>query len=634
MHRLLKRQLKKVGAKSVEELNLEQTQELVRFINQAYYDADRDRELVENSLEVSSMEMQKLYEELKLKSEKKIATSEAKYERLVHNLKHYYFFYSHGKDGVYNYVSDSMTQMLGFETDEFLTHYSHHLTSDPSNKKIQAYKEQALNGASQAPYVINIKHKNGSTRFIEVMEVPVVNSDNIVIELEGIARDITDQVNIREQLNYLAEHDPLTGIPNRYSLVHQIDNMIKEANRNDTQFAVLFIDLDHFKNINDSLGHEIGDKLLMSIVDDIKPTIRGKDVFARLGGDEFIIVLNDINSLSLVKFIERIMVLLRQERTIDDFEIVISSSIGVALYPEDGDDSQSLMKNADIAMYKAKNTGRDTFSLFTDEINQQVQKEISLEKEMAKALEEGQFVLFYQPKLRVSDDRIIGAEALIRWQHPERGLVGPYEFIHLAENTGFIIKLGRWIIEESCRAAVRFNLQCPTKLHVAINISSRQIQNDDIYDVLEKAISATGVDPAQIQIELTESIMMKHTHNAAAALKKIKQLGVHIALDDFGTGYSSLSYLQSFPIDSLKIDKSFVDKIENTRTNAVLLDTILAMAKTLNLNAVAEGIETAEQLEYLRSHNCPHYQGYLFSEPLVEAQFLHLLQQHTAAKLT
>ena len=522
-----------------------------------------------------------------------------------------------------------MTKMLGYSEDEFLNHYSQFLTTNESKKLANKFKKHTFEGLEQPPYTLNFKHKDGTIRNIEVMELPVLDDERKVIAVEGIARDITDQINAREQLNYLAQHDALTGIPNRYSLLNKLEKIIRRNKRDNTQFALLFIDLDHFKNINDTLGHNIGDKLINAVVNKIQPSIRKNDVFARIGGDEFIIVINRVSERNLIGFIKQTMEKIREEWLIDEFEIQISSSIGIAIYPEDGTDSQTLMKNADIAMYKAKNVGRDTFSLFTDEINQQIQEEISLEKGMAKGLENQEFVLHYQPKLDVNSNKIVGIEALVRWNHPKKGLVSPVDFIQIAENTGFIIKLGRWIIEEACSTVTRINKKCHTNLHVAINVSARQIENDNLHQVLKSTIEKTNVEPSQIQIELTESILMEYSKNIIKALKDIKSLGIVICMDDFGTGYSSLSYLNKFPIDVLKIDKVFVDEISETNEGVILLDSIIAMASTLNLQAVAEGVETPFQRQYLQKLDCPHYQGFLFSKPIPEEELILLVQQQS-----
>ena len=625
MHRLLKRQFKKVGAINGELVNACQQEKLIDLIDKAYYEADEDRELLENSLDVSSMEMQSLYEQIKANAQSKIQQSEEKYLRLVQNLKEYYFFYTQNIEGKYSYVSDSVFNMLGYTPNEFKDNYVNSIATDPVNIQHQKYLKRACKGEKLPPFVLNMRHQDGSVKHIEVMQLPIFNDKDEVIEIEGIARDITEQTTVREQLNYLALHDSLTGIANRHSLYNQLEKIIKSARYSNNKFALFFLDLDHFKNINDTLGHDVGDKLLQAVVKKISPIIRRTDVFARIGGDEFIVVLTDIEEMNLVPMVSKFLEALRQDWKVDDFELKISSSIGISVYPDDGEDIQTLMKHADIAMYKAKNTGRDNFSFFTDKLNKEVQNEMRLERDMVKALEQNEFVLHFQPKVRVSDDTIIGAEALIRWHHPELGLIMPNSFISIAESTGFILKLGRWVIEESCRAIARFNKQHVNKIHVALNLSIRQIENDNIYDLIKNAIELTSIDASQLYVEITESIMMDNAEAALHRLNQIKALGVHICMDDFGTGYSSLSFLHQFPIDTLKIDKAFVDQINTDGTEAVLLDTIIAMGKTLGLDIVAEGVESQYQKDYLEMKDCPYYQGYLFSKPVSEKDYCALL---------
>lgn len=623
MHRLLKRQLKKSGIDTERSVSAKQLEKLIEFIDQTYLDADDDRNLLENSLEVSSKEMQELYQKLK----KSVQTSEAKYSRLIDNLKHYYFFYTHDADGVFNYASDSITEMLGYTKEEFFNHYETYLTDDPMNVLVEEKTDKALAGEPQEPYRVSIYHKDGSVRILEVMEQPVFDKSGKVVEVEGIARDITDIIETQKELNYLAQHDSLTGIFNRMNLYTQMEHVIASSKRDQSKFAVLFLDLDHFKNINDTLGHNIGDMLLQQVVARIKPNIRDEDLFSRLGGDEFVIVLTRISENHLTNVIHKIMELLREEYRIDDHTLKISSSVGIALYPDDGSDTMTLMKNADIAMYKAKKTGRDNFSFFTDAMNAEIQNEMRMEMDMSRALENNEFIFHFQPKVETKSNRIIGAEALIRWNHPQDGLIYPDQFIPLAENNGFIIKLGRWVIEEGCRAIGEFNRAGRGDLHLSINLSTYQIQNDDIAAVIKEAMAINKITAGQLFVEITESVMLKRTDMTIEVLQKIKAMGVNICLDDFGTGYSSLSYLHQFPVDSIKIDKSFVNLIKKDGSRAVLLDTIIAMGETLDLNIIAEGVEEEYQRDYLLKKECAYYQGYLFSRPIDIESYLKLIQK-------
>jgi len=626
MHRLLKRQLKKVGY-TEEALTREQLDRLLMFIDQVYKDNDEDRELLENVLSTSSKEMQGLYDKLQNSAESDLAKSEEKYRRLVENLKHHYFFYTHDTEGVFTYLSNSITVMLGYTKDEFLTHYEEYHTDDPMNELAVIHTKNSMKGIQQPPYKVSIYHKNGSVRYIEVTEIPLINEAGDVEGVEGIARDITLEYEAQEKITHLAKHDMLTGVPNRLHLEEELEILISKSKRHEHKFAMLFLDLDHFKQINDTLGHDVGDKLLQKVVERIKPNIRKVDIFARIGGDEFIIILTDIKEEELSVVIQKIMDLMRQTWYIENYELKVSTSMGIAMYPQDGTSIIELMKKADIAMYQAKELGRDNFSFFTEDIDKRVHEEMRLEQDMAEALRENQFELYFQPTLHIDNNQIVGAEALIRWNHPIKGMIYPDKFITLAESTGFILKLGRWIIEESCRMLARFNAVHEKKLILSVNVSARQFQHGDLPEIIKTALERSHIEPSQFAIEITESIMFKNQENVIKKLEDIKSLGVHIYMDDFGTGYSSLSYLNCLPIDTLKIDKIFVDEITQDGRKAVLLDTIIAMGKSLDITVIAEGVEHEYQRKYLTEHGCSLYQGYLFAKPLCEDDYSALVSK-------
>jgi len=437
---------------------------------------------------------------------------------------------------------------------------------------------------------------------------------------------------LNEELSFTSLHDSLTGLPNRYNLYSQLKLMVANANRYERKFAVLFLDLDHFKNINDTLGHNIGDGLLKAVSQKLNSMIRENDIVARIGGDEFIIVINDFSdSGTLEQVISKILDTFHREWIVQNHFLRLSTSIGVAIYPDDSKEINELMKFADIAMYKAKAEGRDQFSFFTATLNAQVHEEVNIAHDMHRALEDREFVLYYQPKIHILSGKIIGAEALIRWNHYEKGLIYPNNFITIAENTGFILKLGTWIIEETAEMISRLQHSGHTDVHVSCNVSTRQFQNLHLFSDIENAIRINEINPDQFAIEITESVMMEYLEVTLEVLKRIKSLGVHICMDDFGTGYSSLSYLRQFPIDSLKIDKSFVDDIsENENNDHILLNTIIAMGQTLNLNVIAEGVEEAYQMEYLKERGCEYYQGYYFAKPVPEDEFFVLLEKNRA----
>ncbi len=437
---------------------------------------------------------------------------------------------------------------------------------------------------------------------------------------------------LNQELSFTSLHDSLTGLPNRYNLHSKLDIIVANANRYQRKFAILFLDLDHFKNINDTLGHNIGDTLLKSVAKRLQSLVRENDLIARIGGDEFIIILNDVEDIHrLEQVIIKILDSFRREWMIQDHLLRLSASIGVAIYPDDSTEINELMKFADLAMYKAKSGGRDQFNFFTSTLNHQIHEEVAIANDLHRALKDNEFVLFYQPKIEISTGKIIGAEALIRWNHPSRGMIFPDKFITIAENTGFILKLGSWIIDETARMIGRLCQKGYNEIHVSCNVSTRQFQNLNLYSEIENALIKNDIPVGLFAIEITESVMMEYLEVTLETLKKIKSLGIHICMDDFGTGYSSLSYLRQFPIDSLKIDKSFVDDITEGGDNShLLLNTIIAMGETLNLHIIAEGVEEAYQMEYLFEKGCPYYQGYYFSKAIAEENFFTLCEINRA----
>jgi len=433
---------------------------------------------------------------------------------------------------------------------------------------------------------------------------------------------------LNEELSHSSLHDSLTGLPNRVHLHSQLNLIVANASRYQWKFAVLFLDLDHFKNVNDTLGHNVGDILLVNVAKKLQHIVRKNDLISRIGGDEFIIIINEFDDVrSLEMIIMKILEAFRSEWRIKNHLLRLSVSIGVAVYPDDSTEINELMKFADIAMYKAKSEGRDKFSFFTATLNQQIQEEVAIANDMHRAFSENEFVLYYQPKIEISTGKIIGAEALIRWKHFTKGLIPPNSFISVAENSGFILKLGTWIIDETARMIRRLMDAGYNDIHVSCNVSTRQFQNINLYLDIESAIRNNAIDPYLFAIEITESVMMEYIEVTLKSLKEIKRLGVHICMDDFGTGYSSLSYLRQFPIDSLKIDKSFVDDIvEDGDNDHILLNTIIAMGQTLNLNVIAEGVEEKYQMEYLKEKGCRYIQGYYYSKPIPEKDFFALLK--------
>ena len=438
-------------------------------------------------------------------------------------------------------------------------------------------------------------------------------------ELESIRHSMVDSFsrleNEKKEFFLMARTDSLSGLANRNSLQEFLDRLIPTAKRKKEEFAFLFLDLDHFKTINDSLGHNIGDELLQKISGILKKVLRPNDFIARVGGDEFVLIIQDYKSnLELTNIIKRVQKQLSKPWVIQTHPVETTCSIGIAIFPQDGKDQISLMKSADIAMYEAKKHGRNQYHFFTKELNDKLLKIINLNKQMRIALKNGDYQLFYQPKVCLKDSKIIGVEALIRWIDKEKGFIPPSDFIPLAEENDFIIELGDWIVEEALNQYLDWKNK-GIDIVMSINISAKQFLQNRFSENLIEKINSKKIEPNRIILELTEYILIDQNNSVYSTLRKLNEFGVSISLDDFGTGYSSLSYLKKYPIDYLKIDKSFIDDSCNSQ-GKVFIETIVKMGQTLNMKIVAEGVETQEQVEYLKSISCNLYQGYYFSKPI------------------
>lgn len=395
-----------------------------------------------------------------------------------------------------------------------------------------------------------------------------------------------------------------------------------------TQVAVMLIDLDRFKVINDTLGHAIGDRLLQEVAQRLTGCLREGDTVARLGGDEFMLLLPGVeHTKSTIKIVQKILETFKSPFYFNDHELHITTSIGIALYPDDGEDAQTLLKNADTALHRAKEQGRNNYQFYTSTMNATALERLSLEGKLRHALEREEFVVYYQPQVSLSTGQIVGMEALVRWRHPDLGLIPPMKFIPLAEETGLIIPLGFWVLRTACAQNKAWQKAGYPPLRVAVNLSTRLFKQQTFIQVVAQTLHETGLDPDYLELELTEGIIMENIETTITTLKELKKMGVHISVDDFGTGYSSLAYLKRFPIDTLKIDRSFVLDITTDPDDAMIAMLIINVAHHLKLRVIAEGVETKEQLAFLRSHGCDEIQGYLFSRPLPAEEFVRLLQE-------
>jgi diguanylate cyclase (GGDEF)-like protein len=432
----------------------------------------------------------------------------------------------------------------------------------------------------------------------------------------------------QKELYKMARTDSLSGLANRHSLDEYLKRLIADSEHSKNEFAFLFLDIDHFKDVNDELGHTVGDELLKSISAKIKKAIPENDFVARVGGDEFVVILHQYSSLSeLTKRVVNIQDALSTEWVINTHPVNITSSVGIAIYSKDGQDAVSLMQHSSMAMYEAKKKGRAQYHYFTEELNQKVKDTIQLDKMMRKALEDKEYQLYYQPKTDVKTGEILGVEALIRWISPERGFVPPNQFIPLAEENGFITEIGDWVLEEAIKQQVLWR-DMGIDIIVSINVATKQLLQRDFEYKLTKILRETKADPAKIDIEVTEYLFLEENDDNLYTLNMIREKGLSISLDDFGTGYSSLSYLKKFPIDNLKIDKVFMDDY-NTQEGSIFVDTIVKMGQTLNMNIIAEGVEEKAQVEYLQKIGCNCYQGYYCSKPIPAKEFESFYKEYT-----
>ena len=435
--------------------------------------------------------------------------------------------------------------------------------------------------------------------------------------LRRFSRDITQRKAAEKQVQFLAYYDALTGLPNRTLLQDRLTKALASARRRKDKVALLFLDLDEFKTINDSLGHSVGDLLLQEVAERLKRWAREQDTVARVGGDEFLIVLTSVKDMpDAAVAAERLMDTMTAEFAVQGHSLGISCSLGISIFPEHGTDGETLIKNADAAMYSAKESGRNNFRFFTEDMNAQAVERLALENGLRLALDRKELFLVYQPQMDIASGRITGLEALLRWQHPELGLVPPDKFIRIAENSGLIVPIGEWVLRTACSQARKWQDEGLLAVPVAVNVSAVQFRQADFCELIGRVLSETGLAPQYLELELTESLLLSNADMRFSVLQDLRAMGLKLAIDDFGTGYSSLSYLKHFPVSKLKIDRSFIRDVAVNPDDAAITTAIISMAKSLNLKVIAEGVEDEAQMSFLRAHQCDEIQGYYFSKPL------------------
>lgn len=526
------------------------------------------------------------------------------------------------------YVNPAFERITGYSSAEVAGHSIRMLEVADVDKQGFSDIWSALNGQRECNVVLRSQNKDGTLMWNDFYIAPVKSEYGEVTHFVAALYDITSMKRYEAELEFQANRDVLTGLVNRNMLRKVLEEAMAYAERYQRSLWVVFVDLDRFKFVNDTLGHKAGDLLLKTVAGRLRGAVRDTDTIARLGSDEFVIVMSEYTDVGLdTRNLQRIQAAIAAPMTIEGHTFFPTCSIGVAAYPDDGRDAEILVKHADIAMYRAKQSGRDNYQFYTPAMNEQALERLRIEGDLRLALERNEFLLHYQPKIDLRSGDILGMEALIRWQHPELGMVSPARFISLAEETGLILPIGSWVIRTACEQTKAWQDAGWTNLRVSVNLSVRQFVQKDLVSSIEAVLKDTGLAADFLEIELTESLVMTDVEHAIGILRQLKELGVHLSIDDFGTGYSSLSYLKRFPIDVLKIDQSFIRDLTVDADDAAITVSIISLAHSLKLHVIAEGVETQAQLSYLRHHGCDAMQGYLFSPPVPAARFEELLQQ-------
>ena len=524
-----------------------------------------------------------------------------------------------GQHGRWLYVSPQIESLLGFTPEEWLADPELWLKQiHPDDRaEVLADEEASVGGTRSMSTAIEYRMLTADGRIVWVCDDAAVIRDEAGAALywSGVLFDVTDRRVLQEQLEHQAFHDPLTGLANRALFIDRVEHALRRGQRDRSRVAVMFLDLDDFKTINDSLGHTAGDQVLVGVAQRLGGCLRPGDTLARLGGDEFAILLEDATLSGATSVAYRVIDSLNEPFAIGHREVTVHASVGVQFGDALESSADVLLRNADVAMYVAKGKGKARYELFDPSMHTSALRRLELKAELKRAVDNEEFVLYYQPIVGLEGGSLVGIEALVRWRHPERGLVLPVDFVPLAEETGLIVPLGRWVLYEACRQARAWKLEEPG-ISLSVNVSTKQFLHPGLVEDVAGALWDSGVDPAALTLEITESVLVHDTEAAVQKLRRLKDFGVKVAVDDFGTGYSSLGYLKRFPIDVLKIDKSFIDGVSDGSDEAAIAQAIIKLGGSLGLEVVAEGVEVAEQIHALRSLRCARGQGFFFSQPV------------------
>lgn len=555
------------------------------------------------------------------RAEEALRASEARYRAMAEQSADW--IWAVDLQGRHTYSNQRGAAMLGYAVDEFLAMEAGELVHPDD---LTLYRENFQKAVATAHawqnVVLRRRHRDGSYRIIESNASPLFDEAGRLIGFQGVDRDITERKQAEERIQFLAHHDSLTGLPNRILLRDRFEHARALADESKTHVAMLFLDLDNFKMVNDTLGHAAGDQLLLNVVERLSRCTRGIDTISRQGGDEFIVLLGEMPDLGTIEGIaDEILAGLSEPVEIGGRCLNTSCSIGIAIYPDDGDDFDTLLQKSDTAMYDAKDAGRNTYRFFDVAMNQQAHEHLLLQNRLHQALVREEFLLDFQPQIDIGTGRVIGAEALLRWNSPELGEVEPDRFIPVAEESGLIVPIGSWVMVEACMQAQAWREAGFADITISVNLSAMQFRRPNLIESVAGALNRSGLPPHLLELELTESILLEDAGNNLDTVRCLRTLGVRLSIDDFGTGYSSFSYLKRFVVDRLKIDRSFVRDITTDPDDAAIVRAIIQLARSLRLGIVAEGVETREQLAFLLDEGCEEAQGYLLSPPLPAAEF-------------
>jgi diguanylate cyclase (GGDEF)-like protein/PAS domain S-box-containing protein len=561
------------------------------------------------------------------RAEEALRESEERYRLMAENSTD--IISRHTVEGIYLYASPASKTLLGFLPEELVGQSLADLTHPDDRTRVADLQASWEAGDEPSGISYRICRADGKYVWLETTSRPLRNPETgQLLEIIAVSRDITERKEAEERIEYQAFHDALTGLPNRQLFKDRLTVALAHAKRLESRLAVMFLDLDQFKYVNDTLGHSAGDLLLVEIADRLCGAVREEDTVSRLGGDEFTLLLVDVTTEdAAIRIANKLLRAVESPMLLDGNELSVTTSIGIALFPNDGEDAEALLKNADAAMYRAKDSGRNTFHLCAPAMERRTLDKLAIERELRRAIERQEFVLHYQPQVSISDGHIIGVEALVRWNHPERGLIQPNDFISIAEESRLILPLGEWVLRESCRQLRAWHRAGHTDMRVAVNLSARQFQQTDLVEMVASILADSRVEGPFLEVEITESTAMQNTEWTRSVLVELKRMGISITMDDFGTGHSSLNYLKQFPIDCVKIDRDFIRDVADDESDAAIVGALITMARVLHLRVIAEGVETPEQVIFLQQRECQALQGFFFSHP-VEADAISAMLRH------